>query len=64
MVLVNIEVSNTQYTLVNINAPYTVSERIAFYHKINSFVNLHAINKSRLIIGGDFNCVLNANDCS
>ena len=25
---------------------------------------MHAINKSKLIIGGDFNCVLNSNDRS
>ena len=62
MVLVNIEISNTQYTLVNIYAPNTVAEHIAFYHKINSFIKLHAIAKSKLIIGGDFNCVLNASD--
>ena len=26
------------------------------------FIHMHAVTRSRLIIGGDFNCVLNAND--
>ena len=47
---------------MNIYAPSIVSEQIAFFQKLIEFINLHSLNKSRLIIGGDFNCVLSTND--
>ena len=62
IILVNLEICNRGYTLVNIYAPSAVSERIDFFQKLKEFINLHSLNKSRLIIGGDFNCVLNTSD--
>ena len=62
IILVNLEMCNKGYTLVNIYAPNIVSERIAFFQKLREFINLHSLNKNRLIVGGDFNCVLNTND--
>ena len=29
---------------------------------MRKFIHMHAVTRSRLIIGGDYNCVLNAND--
>ena len=60
--LVNLQIGNNEYTLVNVYAPNIVSERITFFHEMREFIHLHAVTRSRLIIGGDFNCVLNAND--
>ena len=37
---------------MNIYAPSIVSEQIAFFQKLIEFINLHSLNKSRLIIGG------------
>ena len=62
IVLVNVVINNIGYTLVNVYAPNTAAERVTFFCQLRQFVNMHAINKSRLIIGGDFNCVLNSND--
>ena len=60
--LVNLQIGNNEYTLVNVYAPNIVSERIAFFHEMREFIHMHAMTRSQLIIGGDFNCVLNAND--
>ena len=62
ILLVNLEICNKGYTLVNIYAPTAVSEPINFFKKLREFINLHSLNKSRLLIGGDFNCVLNTSD--
>ena len=62
IILVNLEICNKGYTLVNMYTTSTVSERIDFFQKLREFINLHSLNKSRLIIGGDFNCVLNTSD--
>ena len=29
---------------------------------MREFIHMYAVTRSRLIIGGDFNCILNAND--
>jgi hypothetical protein len=64
MVLVNIEINENEYSLVNIYAPNKVLDRIAFFKTMKSFIDEHALNKNRLFIGGDFNCVLTATDRS
>ena len=33
-----------------------------FFRQIMSFINAHAINKSKLIVAGDFNCALSEHD--
>ena len=63
MILVNLTLNNDEFTLVNIYAPNSVSERIAFFNKMKEFIQVHAVNRSKLIIAGDFNCVLSTVDC-
>jgi len=62
MLMINLEIESNDYTFLNIYAPNRVDERISFFNKIHDFINLHAINKSKLCIGGDFNCVLAADE--
>ena len=61
-ILINIEINDQMYTLVNIYAPNTISDRVTFFEQLNDFINCHSINKSNLIIGGDFNCVSEERD--
>ena len=42
--------------------PNVVSERISFFKQVSKFINQHPVNKSGLIIGGDYNCVLTEED--
>ena len=58
LILANLKINNNEFTLVNIYAPNSEAERIAFFNKMKEFIKVHAVNKSKLIIGGDFNCVL------
>lgn len=62
IVLVNLEIDGHEYTFVNIYAPNTVNERISFFKNMSTFIHLHSVNKNRLFVGGDFNCVLTATD--
>ena len=62
LILLNIEINEHVYTLVNLYAPNDIQERIVFFRQIMSFINAHAINKSKLIIAGAFNCALSEND--
>jgi exonuclease III len=64
MVLVNLEIDGNEYTLVNIYAPNKVFDRISFFKNMTRFITEYALNKNRLFIGGDFNCVLTASDRS
>lgn len=48
-------ISGTQYTIVNIYAPYVKAKKDTFY-KFFSTINLSCIN---LIVLGDFNCYVN-----
>ena len=50
LILVNLKINNNEFTLVNIYAPNSVAERIAFFHKMKEFIKVHAVNKSKLII--------------
>lgn len=62
IILINLELNNNEYTLVNIYAPNAVKDRIVFFQTLTNFINQHALNKSKMFIGGDFNCVLTASD--
>ena len=42
-------------------AQNVISERIIFFKQVSKFINQHAVNKSGLIIGGDY-CVLTEKD--
>jgi len=62
IVLLNLEIDNNEYTFVNIYAPNKVSDRISFFKHLKNFIDIHSLNKNRLFIGGDFNCVLVTTD--
>ncbi len=62
MALLNIEIGSIEYSLLNVYAPNDSSDRISFLKQIRLFLNQHAVTKTRLIIAGDFNCVLERKD--
>ena len=62
LILLNLEVNDKEFTIVNVYAPNVISERIIFFKQVSKFINQHAVNKSGLIIGGDYNCVLTEKD--
>lgn len=62
MLLLNIEINGTEYTLCNVYAPTILTDRIEFFGKLKQFIQIHAISRNNLLIGGDFNCVDNVAD--
>ena len=44
-------------TLINIYAPNSQNDRKTFFNKILKWSLLYALNKDKIIIGGDYNCV-------
>ena len=62
LILLNLEISKKQFTIVNVYAPNDVNERIIFFRRVHSFIDTYAINEGNLIVGGDFNCVLSGDD--
>ncbi len=62
IVLLNIEIDKLGYSIISIYAPNAVHDRIVFFEQLHAFVNLHALNMNRIIIAGDFNCVVEKND--
>ncbi len=50
------------FTLINVYAPNAENLQTMFYKNLNdSFVDKYCYDDERIIIGGDFNCILNAN---
>ena len=62
ILLINIVMHNKEYCLVNIYAPNNLVERGKFFDKCKLFIHRHARENSNLLIGGDFNTVLNKED--
>ena len=58
LLLLNLEIDKQEFTVVNVYAPNEVHDRIVFFRNMQSFINSYASNKNRLIIAGDYNCVL------
>ena len=58
--LVNICVNEENLTLVNIYAPNKESNRVDFFKRLTTFINIHALSQSRLVLFGDFNCYINS----
>lgn len=56
ILLLNVEIENNIYSLVNVYAPNNGTERNAFYRHLKDFINVHAIGT--LILGGDMNDAL------
>ena len=62
LLLLNIKVNNKEICIVNVYAPNKPCDRIEFFSKILTFINKYACTKTSVLIGGDFNCVLNNDD--
>ena len=60
MVLLKARVNGTDYSFVNIYAPNESNVAVDFFYKLKSILTLEDIEAgNNVIIGGDFNCVLN-----
>ena len=57
LILINVRIEGNEYTIVNLYSPNKVTERVMFFQKVIKWINMHAISKNNLLIGGDFNCV-------
>ena len=53
LILINIEINGTIYTLVNIYAPNLEKNRNTFFKSVNEYINKYSIGL--LVIGGDMN---------
>lgn len=53
LILLNVEIHNIIYSLVNIYSPNNESDRNRFFKKVNEFINKNA--SGTVIIGGDMN---------
>ncbi len=62
MILANIDINGNIYSLINVYCPNDMKERVDFFGNISIWINKYVLNTSKLIIGGDFNCVNERND--
>ena len=62
IVLINIELDENVYTVVNIYAPNNEVGRAEFFRKLIKWISQYSDNTNNLIIMGDFNCCLNNTD--
>jgi exonuclease III len=54
--LINLNIEDTAYTLINIYAPNIESCRLDFFKGLKRFILNNSNNLSDIILGGDFNC--------
>ena len=62
LLIVNVEIDGIGYSIVNIHAPNVAKDRINFFVDVKCLIGMHALFPTRLLMGGDFNCVLTASD--
>ena len=60
--LVNFEYNNETFTVVSVYAPNHENKRIEYLKKLNNWVQQNVINGDNVIIAGDFNVCVHAND--
>ena len=48
------------YTLMNVYAPNVESMQVKFYDVKELFIDEYCYDDERIIIGGNFNCIMNA----
>ncbi len=58
-ILINLSIDGEEFTLLNIYAPTNKTNREKFFKRLKTFIRRNCNNMSKLIIGGDLNCVLN-----
>ena len=63
--LINIEIENEPFTIVNIYAPNVQHDQKIFFKRCENWIKQNSDATNYLIIAGDFNCTYNVNDqCS
>ena len=65
-IIMEAEIQDFSLFLVNVYAPNKTPDQCSFYDKLNSYIEENVANTElRLIVGGDFNVLLNPDfDCS
>ena len=58
-ILISLMINGEEFTLLNVYAPTNKSNREQFFKRLKTFIRRNCKNMSKLIIGGDMNCVLN-----
>jgi exonuclease III len=62
VIILNIEIGNTIYSIVNVYTPTNLSERCRFFSRIKNFIIENIDNENNLILCGDFNSCLSSSD--
>lgn len=52
ILLCNIKTNDKHITLINIYAPNVVSERKAFFNKLQKWISKYSLNEQEIIVGG------------
>ena len=56
LLLINVEINNAIYTIINIYAPNNMKKRNIFFKQVDRFINEHSI--CQIILAGDYNDIL------
>jgi exonuclease III len=56
LLLINVEINNAIYSIINIYAPNNMKKRNTFFKQIDRFINEYSIGQ--LILAGDYNDIL------
>jgi exonuclease III len=60
LLLINVEINNAIYTIINIYAPNNTNKRNTFFKQVDRFINEHSIGQ--IILAGDYNDILSKID--
>ena len=56
LLLINVEINNVIYTIINIYAPNNMKKRNTFFKQVDIFINEYSIGQ--IILAGDYNDIL------
>ena len=56
LLLINVEINNAIYTIINIYAPNNMNKRNTFFKQVDKFINEYSIGQ--IILAGDYNDIL------
>jgi exonuclease III len=57
LLLINVEINNAIYTIINIYAPNNMKKRNSFFKQVDRFINEYSIG-DQIILAGDYNDIL------
>lgn len=57
--LFNVKINEQNVTLVNVYASNKDTSRIFFFKRLKTYINIHKLLQSHVILCGDFNCNMN-----